>query len=167
MKHFVTLIVGLIVGLVAGLLLFRGDATERVEVRMDTVRVVQPVAKDSTVVRYKTVRLAVSDTSRVTIASFETVRDTLHTTVVDSVSVTLPITQKVYGDSTYTAWVSGYDAQIDSIKVVQRTESIFKTVPGKASRWSVGVTGGAGLTLKGVQPYLGIGISYRLFNIGK
>lgn len=38
----------------------------------------------------------------------------------DSVALCLPITQKEYVDSTYHAWVSGYDASLDSIEVYQR-----------------------------------------------
>ena len=46
----------------------------------------------------------------------------------------------------------------DSIKVYNR-EVIVKQ---KQSRWSVGMQGGVGMTPKGLQPYIGIGIGYLL-----
>lgn len=81
----------------------------------------------------------------------------------DSVDVELPIEQKVYGDSTYKAWVSGFDARLDSIKIYQPTKYITITTKQKPSRWNVGIQGGVGITPKGVQPYIGVGVSYKLF----
>lgn len=133
------------------------------EVRTDTIRYYVPTVKDSTVVRYQTVKVPVKDTSRII------VRDTLHVTeaMPDSVNVEIPITQKVYADSSYTAWVSGYAAQLDSISVVERTRTIVRTVPAEASRWSIGLSTGYAVTPKGMQPYVGVGVGYRLWNIGK
>lgn len=80
-------------------------------------------------------------------------------------SLLLPITQKVYtDDSTYTAWVSGYEAMLDSIETYRRKEIVTKSVfltSGK--RWHVGVQGGLYVTPKGVQPGIGVGISYRIW----
>ena len=81
----------------------------------------------------------------------------------DSVEVELPIEQKVYGDSTYKAWVSGFDARLDSIKLFQPTKYITITTKQKTSRWNVGIQGGVGITPKGIQPYIGVGVSYKLF----
>lgn len=115
---------------------------------IDTIRVAQPVAVDSVVVRHKIVPIyRYSDSVRVV------VRDSI--IIHDSVAV-VPITQMKYQDSTYTAWVSGYEPCLDSIRVYQRE------VKTKQSRWSIGLQGGVGLTPKGVQPYVGIGVSYRL-----
>lgn len=77
----------------------------------------------------------------------------------DSVEVELPITQKEYGDSTFRAWVSGFDAQLDSFRVYQPTRYITITTKQKPSKWSIGIQGGYGITPKGFQPYIGIGIS--------
>ena len=67
---------------------------------VDTIPYRYPVPRDSAVVRYETVRLMVADTARITIT--DTVR------VADSVAVVVPITQRVYSDSLYRAYVSGY-----------------------------------------------------------
>ncbi|MFR1988145.1 MAG: DUF6808 domain-containing protein, partial [Prevotellamassilia sp.] len=74
-------------------------------------------------------------------------------------------TQQVYRDTTYTAWVSGYRPQLDSIEVYPRTLIVRQTAPpaAKPRRWSVGVQGGYGLTPKGLQPYVGVGLSVKLF----
>lgn len=74
-----------------------------------------------------------------------------------SVDVELPITQKVYEDSTYKAYVSGYEANLDSIYIYQPTRYITITTEPKRSKWSWGLQGGIGITPKGIQPYLGIG----------
>lgn len=86
---------------------------------------------------------------------------------VDSIDVV----QRVYSDdSTYTAYVSGvrYDCypRLDSVNVRLReiTHRQTVTVKEKVSRWSVGIQGGYGFGLFSgrVEPYLGIGISYRI-----
>lgn len=81
----------------------------------------------------------------------------------DSVEVELPIEQKVYSDSLYKAWVSGFDARLDSIKLFHPTKYITITTKQKPSRWNVGIQGGVGITPKGIQPYIGVGVSYKLF----
>lgn len=82
----------------------------------------------------------------------------------DSVEVELPITQKVYGDSTYKAWVSGYRPSLDSIEVYRKTVTIERTLVQKPKRWSIGVTGGYGYGLLHGRPdvFVGVGVSYRL-----
>lgn len=83
----------------------------------------------------------------------------------DSVEVELPITQKVYGDSTYRAWVSGYRPSLDSIEVYRKTITIEKNILlPSAKRWSIGVTGGYGYGLLHGRPdvFVGVGVSYRL-----
>ena len=130
------------------------------EVHSDTVTVVDtipyryPVPRDSAVVRYETVRLMVADTARITIT--DTVR------VADSVEVVVPITQRVYGDSLYRAYVSGYRPRLDSIFVYPRTSYITTTVKEKPKRWGIGLQAGYGYSPgRGMSPYLGIGVSYN------
>ena len=79
----------------------------------------------------------------------------------DSVEVELPITQTVYEDSTYRAWVSGFDARLDSIEVYRPIRYVTMTVKEPQSRWSWGLQMGMGMTPKGLQPYLGIGGEFR------
>ena len=115
---------------------------------VDTIKVVKPIAVDSVVTRYKWVNVErVKDT---------TIVNEVSEVVFDTVQVRLPIKSKHYTAESYDAWVSGYEPQLDSIKVYQRE------VKTKQSRWSIGLQGGLGITPKGVQPYVGVGISFRL-----
>lgn len=86
---------------------------------------------------------------------------------VDSVQVTLPITQKVYEDSLYTAYVSGYKPSLDSIRLRYPviTTTITKTVDRKRSRLHVGLIGGYGygFKCKQLEPFIGLGLSIDLF----
>ena len=125
--------------------------TTRVTV-VDTVPYVKPVARDSMVVRYVTKKLPI-------------VHDTVHPICIDSAGVNIPIIQKQYCDSTYTAWVSGYDVRLDSIRVYTRREVVTIKGGGKGGykRLGVNIGLGVGITPKGVQPYVGVGIGYRLF----
>lgn len=79
----------------------------------------------------------------------------------DSVEVELPIEQKVYSDSLYKAWVSGFDARLDSIYIYQPTRYITIKTTEQPSRWSWGVQAGMGITPKGLQPYIGLGATFR------
>lgn len=121
------------------------------DVTRDTVWVtktqVKPVVRDSVTVRYVTKRVALT-------------RDSVcgpDTNVVnkDTVEVELPIVLKEYGDSTYRAWVSGYDVALDSIKIMTPTITITKR---ERKRWGLGVQAGYGLQ----GAYVGIGITYNV-----
>ena len=115
---------------------------------VDTIKVVKPIAKDSLITRYKWVNVErVKDT---------TIVNEVSEVVFDTIRIRLPIESKHYTAESYDAWVSGYEPQLDSIKVYQRE------VKPKQSRWSIGLQGGVGMTPRGVQPYIGIGIGYRL-----
>ena len=116
----------------------------------DTLVYREPIPKDSVILRYKTISVPV------------TYIDTLQV-IRDSISVSLPISQKHYADSTsYDVWISGYEPCLDSIKVYNKVEQI--TIKEKQKKWSIGIQGGIGVTPKSVQPYVGIGISYNLFS---
>lgn len=116
----------------------------------DTVTYRKPIAVDSVVLRYKTIRVEVKEDN--------------FPTKVDSVSVEIPITQKHYADSTYSAWVSGYEPCLDSIKVYPRTEvvTITKQLQDKPKRWGIGLQGGVGYGKGGFTPYIGIGVQYNI-----
>lgn len=165
LSAFATVVGLMCVPFVVGLLLgwnARGTADGGGAVYSDTVTVVdtvtcyRPVPRDSAVVRYETVRLMVADTARVTIT--DTVR------VADSVEVAVPITQKVYEDSLYRAYVSGYRPRLDSIFVYPRHEVITVTRQAKPKRWGIGLQAGYGVGCGGIGPYIGIGVSYDLWN---
>ena len=85
----------------------------------------------------------------------------------DTVWVNLPRTQKRYEDSTYTAWVSGYEARLDSIHVyrrtVIRTVIVPATLKGGARNWlhehiGAGIVGGAGYGLTTRKPDVFVGV---------
>lgn len=143
---------------------------------VDTVPYYKPVAKDSVVVRYERVKLpTVGDKTYYASVSLSKLVDTIFAekyahksagNIPDSISVELPITQKRYADSTYTAWVSGYNPTLDSIRIYPRHEviTITNTIRQKPKRWGVGLNVGYGITPKnGLQPYIGVGVSYNLF----
>lgn len=115
---------------------------------VDTIKVIKPIAVDSVVTRCKVVNV-----ERV---NYVDSVNTISEVVFDTVMVRLPIESKHYEGGNYEAWISGYEPSLDSIKVYQRE------VKPKQSRWSIGLQGGVGITPKGVQPYIGIGIGYRL-----
>lgn len=127
------------------------------ETVVDTVTYDKPVARDSLVVRYVRVRVPV-------------LRDTLHSICTDTIQVDMPVTQKRYEDSTYTAWVSGYEPSLDSIRVYARKDvvTINKIIKEPPNRFVVSFNVGYGLTPQnGLQPYIGIGVGYKLFSFGK
>lgn len=156
-KYVAVLLIGLVIGFVFGMLAVEKPSTTSTVTVTDTIPYYKPVAKDSLVVRYETVKLP---------AVRDTVRDSLiykDTLVHDSVNVILPITQKKYEDSTYTAWVSGFRPNLDSINIYRKT--VYKTITEKPRRFGIGVMGGYGYGTKGTTPFIGVGIYYRLFNL--
>ena len=92
--------------------------------------------------------------------------DTLHDR--DTIQVPVPIEQKRYDDSLYTAWVSGYQPQLDSITLHQPevVTTIERTIVKPAPRWSIGPSVGAGFSITGQQQagiFVGFTIQYRLW----
>lgn len=84
----------------------------------------------------------------------------------DTVWAVVPRTQKRYGDSTYTAWVSGYEPRLDSIEVYRKTVTIVKReTVSKRNGFNVGLTGGIGYGVFTGKPdlWLGVGCTVRLF----
>lgn len=127
----------------------------------DTIRYYKPVARDSVVARYVTRVLPVARRSAVPH------RDTLcivQPLPADCAKVVIPITQKRYEDSSYTAWVSGYEVALDSIFIRQRTITIDHILHERSKRWGIGLQVGYGFSKHGASPYVGIGFQYHLFN---
>lgn len=84
---------------------------------------------------------------------------------VDSIEVEIPITQREYRGEDYHAWVSGYEPRLDSIFVFPRHEVVtIRETPDKKKRWHIGPAIGFGYTPQGIQPYLGIGITYSIIS---
>lgn len=127
------------------------DTTEYVE----TIPFYYPVPRDSVVIRYKYAKLPVKkDTC--------TSKGDTCLAPVDSVEVVIPITQKIYEDSLYRAWVSGYNAKLDRIEVYSQTMEIRipVPVPAKRKRWGLGLQAGYGYPNGW---YVGVGVNYNLF----
>lgn len=82
----------------------------------------------------------------------------------DSASVEIPITQKRYDGADYCAYVSGYEANLDSIFVYTRTTTLKERGSKPPGKWHIGITGGYGITSKGLHPYVGIGLTYSLIS---
>lgn len=166
---------------------------------VDTIPYYKPVPKDSTVIKYVTVRVPVADDKEdnFPIKSVPKITETHQKTpdfvlnsqdslgnygksvpkdhfedmgemaTPDSVNVVLPITQKIYEEDTYTAFVSGYNPSLDSLIFKMPREVVTIKECSKPKRWSVGVQVGYGVTLKGepqFAPYVGVGVSYNLFS---
>lgn len=85
----------------------------------------------------------------------------------DSIDVPIPIVQKRYEDSLYTAWVSGFEPNLDSIRLytpeIQTT--VTKTVYEPTPLMTLGVQVGGGYGLIHRQPdiYVGIGGQINLW----
>ena len=139
------------------------EVVEKVITTYDTIPYPKPVPVDSVVLRYVTEKLPAADQPSLPTASVETVVDSMVCqTPKDSVEVVIPITQKIYEDSTFRAYVSGYHPALDSIQIFQRKETNYIRSPTKNKRWGIGIQAGFGLTPHRVQPYIGIGISYNI-----
>ena len=107
----------------------------------------------------------------------ETKHDTVRITDVkhDSVDVILPVIHKEYRDSTYSAWVSGYqDVNLDSIEIYQK--NIFTEINNtkyvtKYKNRPFGFSIGLGVTYSPVsnkiEPGVFLGITYTIKNFGK
>ena len=83
-------------------------------------------------------------------------------------TVYVPRVQREYSDSSYTAWVSGYDPALDSIKVREKvvTQTItISTTKKEFRRWNVGLIGGYGYGFKNksFEPFVGVGVTYNFF----
>jgi len=122
----------------------------------DTIPYYMPVPRDSVVLRYVSIPLpAVIDTfsnGNYAQNSPEIIRDS------DS-TLLIPIKQRHYVDTTYEAWVSGFQPSLDSIRIFRQCLTVTKTVT-KQKRWSYGLQGGIYLTPRGFQPGIGVGVTY-------
>ena len=82
----------------------------------------------------------------------------------DSATVELPIMQSVYESKDYKAYVSGVHARLNSIFVYPLHEVVTIKEKQPPKKWHIGVTTGYGLTTKGMQPYVGIGLTYSIIS---
>ena len=152
--QFLALVIfGLAVGYVSGRWVKKHIEPEIIEIVhtdtltvRDTIRIDRPVYISQRVV--DTLLVPVTDTL------------CLH----DTTFISLPRIQREYADSTYHAWVSGYQPALDSIDVYTKTEYITTTIREKPKRWHLGITGGYGIGKDGLTPYAGIGLTYSIIS---
>lgn len=168
-KAIVILTIMLLASIIANVALLNRAGPEgvvqKVVTTYDTIPYRQPVPVDSVVLRYVTEKLPVANQPNKPIATVESVVDSaVYQTPKDSVEVVIPITQKMYEDSTFRAYVSGYHPALDSIEIFQRKETVYIRSPTKNKRWVIGLQVGCGITPKRVEPYIGVGISWNLFS---
>lgn len=118
-----------------------------IERHTDTVRIICPEVQAIYVRGAEEARLPVAEDSAGT----------------DSVRVIVPVTQAVYGGENYRAYISGFRPRLDSL-IFNETHCTVATAPrSQVSRWSIGITAGYGITPSGFQPFIGVGVSFRIF----
>lgn len=131
-----------------------GGTPERHETVWDTIPVYDTIThrvtipRDSVVLRYETVRLPIVDTVRVR----------------DSVFVSVPITQKHYQGDDYEAWVSGFRARLDSLRIYPRSY-VVKPREVKSKRWvlSAGVSAGWNPFTGRFEPTVGVSVGWKIW----
>ena len=105
----------------------------------DTIRIPHPVSVTSRTIDTMTVLVHATDTLWI--------HDTLY--------MSLPIEQRTYADSTYTAWISGYRPKLDSILIYPQTTTITNTMTithsSRQPRFSIGLQAGYGATISNNQ----------------
>lgn len=129
----------------------------------DTIRYYSPVPKDSVLIRYVTKVVPQYKDSVIGVTAAAASDES------DSVAVVLPITQKVYtDDSTYTAYISGYEQTLDSILI--RNRSVLETVTITETKTKdyplgIGITAGAGYGFINKKPdiFVGLSVYYRIW----
>ena len=113
---------------------------------------------------YATVHDTVTVDRPVPVAVRETIRIETHTFTSldgDSVKAVVPFSALTYSGPGYRAYVSGFRPRLDSLVFEHTTTQIL---PSKKKRWAVGIQAGVAATPKGIQPFVGIGITYKLFD---
>ena len=81
----------------------------------------------------------------------------------DTITVCMDMVSRRYSGELYDAYISGIEPNLDSIHIYTPRSIVTRTVPAVSKRWHFGVAAGAAATPRGLQPYIGIGITYSLF----
>ena len=116
----------------------------------DTIPDYLPMPKDSATIKWVTKWLP-SATKTDTITKWD------YFVVHDSVAVEVPITSKHYGNEQYDAYISGFEPNLDSIFVYQKTEYVTETITRMKppNKWELDVVGGIDYNTakKSYEPY--------------
>ena len=135
----------------------RNSHSSEMKVKVDTLFIYDTIFVEKPVIK----KVEIIDTLLLPVPITDTLM--LH----DTVLVHLPIEQRQYSDPRYTAWVSGYRPQLDSIHIYQQTQYITKEVKvaTKPKRWGIGLQAGYGVLLHNGQvfpaPYIGVGLNWN------
>lgn len=132
-------------------------------IHIDTVAYLLPVPRDSVVIRYDHIVIPIAPTH---CDSIEHCSDNDNVAVdvsQDSATIHIPITQQVYETDTYKAYISGYRPSLDSIFIMNKMTEVTVKKRVKTNQFNIGVQAGYGLTPKGFQPYVGVGVSIKIF----
>lgn len=169
-KKLLTAVLGLVVVgfIVLGYMLFRGKSqpqeaspsvrcdTDTFVVR-DTIYIYTPAATAERPLRRDTVSLPTTSHEHIAATTDDTT----------SAHVVIPITQRVYADTSYRAVVSGFRPSLDTLEIYSTTRTVTHTVTRTVTKnnglFGVGVQAGVGFTPKGVQPYIGVGVHISLW----
>ena len=140
----------------------RSQSDTSIEHKADTVRIRDTIH----IPRPVYITSKITDTMTVLVQATDTLW--LH----DTLYINLPREQRTFTDTTYTAWISGYRPQLDSIQIYPQTTTITNTTTithkPKKPHFSIGIQTGYGVSLINNQvrpaPYLGVGISYQILS---
>lgn len=112
----------------------------------DTVRIEKPVLVKSKPLGYRRIKID-------SIRGGDSIRE--------KDTVYIPYIQKEYSSERYRAYVSGYDVELDSLKVYPESTVIRTRI--KPRRVGLGIIAGYGYGTRGLSPFVGLGIYYRIF----
>lgn len=129
----------------------------------DTITHDTVIPRDSIVLRYEVVNLPmVGNISRKNI--LENGNIALNNILTDSARVVIPITQQHYKEDDFEAWVSGFRASLDSIRVFPKSY-VLQPKATKSKRWVLSVGAGAGWNpfTRKFEPTIGINIGLKLW----
>ena len=161
-KAFWIVVAVLIVSIGANVWQWRNQPEPSVVIEHDTVW------KDTTIIKpVPTESKETGETIYIKVPPSDTIKQKEPSPLFDSATIALPVEQKRYDDSLYTAWVSGFRPQLDSLRLhlpeVQTT--VTKTIVRPAPLITFGIQVGGGVGIFSRQPdiYLGIGGQLNLF----
>lgn len=149
--HVILLLIGLVASFFTGYHIRRTDA-KNVQVKRDTV-----IDTLRTVLPIPSFEIELSEVE----IPYPIIVKEKGQDRVDTIYVSVSVTQKEYVSENYRAWVSGYNAALDSIYVFPKTVYITQTMP--ARKWGLGVVGGYGIGRYGFSPYVGVGVYYKIW----
>ena len=186
MRKILPLIAGIIIGAITGWFACKRSSpstdarvTETVESRVDTAHITLPVPESemqtgTAIYTVPANKVTGGGTGAIprqypAAATSTTVPDTISTSLydpgTDSLQVELPVIRRHYRDSTYEAWVSGpVDPRLDSLRVFAPTTVVTRREVKPPDRWHLGISAGYAVTPKGMQPYIGIALTYSLIS---